>query len=75
MRVLGFILGNSNVVASGHKKLYSSPFTNSISVSLQMLWPSAIIVGDTIYLILSSHHGKTCNKIKSNEPKHNVRLS
>ena len=62
MRVLGFILGNSNVVASGHKKLYSSPFTNSISVSLQMLWPS-------------THHGKTCNKLNSNEHKHNVRLS
>ena len=57
----------SNVVAPGHKKLYWSPFTNSLSVSLQMLWPSAMSVGDTFYLLLSKYHGDTCNKFNSNE--------
>ena len=54
----------SNVVALGHKKLYWSAFTNSLSVSLQMLWPSAMTVDDTIYLLLPKHHGDTCNKLR-----------
>ena len=52
----------SNVVAPDHKKLYWSPFTNSISVSLQMLWPSSMAIGDTIYLLLAKHHVDPCNK-------------
>ena len=54
-------------MAPDHKKLYWSPFTNSLSVSLQMLWLSAIAVGDTIYLLLSKHHGDLWNKFNSNE--------
>ena len=48
----------SNVVAPGHQKLYWSPFTNSLSVSLQMLWPSATMNCGFLRLLISVY-GRT----------------